>query len=125
MMQFKEILIILLVHWLADFILQTHDQAINKSSSNKALLGHTITYSLVWWLVGALYVLQHQDTYQNWHLSLFVMITFVAHTVTDWFTSRLCKKFFSKQDYHNGFVVVGFDQILHYTQLFICYIWLS
>lgn len=125
MLSLSTILLILAIHWVADFVLQTHEQAINKSSSNYFLVCHTATYTLVWALAGTIYVISTLDTYIEWHFTIFVSITFVAHTITDWFTSRLAKKYFSKQDFHNGFVVVGFDQILHYVQLFICYIWLS
>ena len=39
------------------------------------------------------------------------------HWVTDFLTSRIGKPFWDKGDFHNGFVVVGFDQVLHYIQL--------
>jgi hypothetical protein len=47
------------------------------------------------------------------------------HFATDYVTSRIAKVFFDSGDYHNGFVVVGFDQILHYIQLFLSYMLLS
>jgi hypothetical protein len=57
--------------------------------------------------------------------ALFSAVTFVGHTATDYITSRCSKKYFSKNDYHNGFVVIGFDQILHYLQLYFTYKLLS
>ena len=36
----------------------------------------------------------------------------------------LFPKFFAESDYHNGFVTVGFDQMLHYIQLVVCYYYL-
>ena len=51
----------------------------------------------------------------------FVIITFICHTVTDYFTSRLNSKLWAKGDVHNFFVSVGFDQVLHYAQLFLTY----
>lgn len=33
-------------------------------------------------------------------------------------------KLWAKGDVHNFFVSVGFDQVLHYTQLFLTYYWL-
>jgi hypothetical protein len=103
-------ILILVIHFLADFGLQTHEQAINKSTSNLWLIRHTYVYSLIWFMtcltlmpvVAAL---------------IFAGITFGAHTATDYITSRIAKGFFDKQDYHNGFVVVGMDQVLHYLQL--------
>lgn len=111
------ILSIIFIHWVADFVLQTDWQAKNKSKNNKALLSHTWTYSLVWYVIGAFYAMLTPD-YVQWTLTLFVLITFVAHTLTDYFTSRLNSKLWAKGDVHNFFVSVGFDQVLHYAQLF-------
>lgn len=51
----------------------------------------------------------------------FWLITFIAHTITDYFTSRLNSKLWSEGKVHNFFVSVGFDQVLHYVQLFTTY----
>jgi hypothetical protein len=108
---------IILIHFLADFGLQTNDQAVNKSSSNTWLTYHVGVYSIVW-LVAAYCFLFPDDPL----LSLaFSMITYVLHFVTDWITSRIGKPFWEKKDLHNGFTVVGFDQVLHYIQLVLTY----
>jgi len=101
---------IILIHFLADFALQTNDQAVKKSSSVKYLLFHVCTYSLVWF-IATLPILGW------WAATSFASITFICHGITDYFTSRINKKFFDKQDLHNGFVGIGFDQVLHYLQL--------
>lgn len=85
------ILSIIFIHWFADFVLQTDWQAKNKSKNNKALLSHTWTYSLVWYTIGVFYAMSDPN-YVPWSLTLFVLITFVAHTLTDYFTSRLNSK---------------------------------
>ena len=51
----------------------------------------------------------------------FPLITFITHTITDYFTSRLNSRLWAKGDVHNFFVSVGFDQVLHYVQLFLTY----
>lgn len=119
MLDIKTILLILLIHWLSDFCLQTHGQATRKSTEDVPLAEHVTAYSLVW-LIAAYCMLGSWD-----YAVAFASITWVAHCITDYCTSRIGKKYFDKQDYHTGFVVIGFDQILHYIQLFITYIWLA
>lgn len=123
-----EILIILLIHWYADFVLQTDFQAKNKSKSLKALLSHTIVYSLFtgfcyfMWFPTSFHlpnITQCDPGYLN--IILFTLITFGCHTITDYITSRLNTYLWNKGDVHNFFVSVGFDQYLHYLQLFITY----
>jgi Protein of unknown function (DUF3307) len=110
------IIFLLVIHFLADFALQTHEQATNKSTSNKWLFYHVGTYSLIWLLAMYSYI----DIFSE--ALIFACITFVFHFATDYVTSRLAKKFFDVKDYHNGFVVVGFDQLLHIIQLVYTYI---
>ena len=110
------IIFLLVIHFLADFALQTHEQASNKSTSNKWLFYHVGTYSLIWLLAMYSYI----DIFSE--ALIFACITFVFHFATDYITSRLAKKFFDVKDYHNGFVVVGFDQLLHIIQLVYTYI---
>jgi hypothetical protein len=106
---------ILLIHFLGDFGLQTHEQSQNKSTCNKWLLYHVGVYSLVWLLGG--YIM-----FENWESATkFAIITFCLHFITDWITSRIGKPFWANNDYHNGFVVIGADQLLHYIQLYYTY----
>ena len=114
-MSLQEILIILLIHWLADFSLQTHSQALGKSKSFEPLFEHVVVYSLVW-LLAAYFLLGNWDK-----AAVFAIVTFICHFVTDLITSRIARGFFDKGDTHNGFTVVGFDLILHYLQLFLTF----
>ena len=111
----------LFIHWVADFVLQTDKQAKGKSKNWGDLIEHTWTYSMVWMAVGIFYILFHLDTYEQWDLTCFVLITFVFHTITDYFTSRLNSKLWGEGKVHNFFVSVGFDQWLHYVQLFLTF----
>ena len=111
----KLLLFILIVHFFADFVLQTHDQAINKYKCKEHLISHVLTYSLTW-LVACMFWITNP-----WKIGLFVIITFFFHWVTDALTSNMAKSYFDKKDYHNGFVVIGFDQILHYIQLYLTF----
>ena len=113
-----EIFSIIVIHWVSDFVLQTHWQATNKSKDNKALTMHVLSYSTVWLLTANIYSI---ITGNYLMLALFPIITFVCHWITDYFTSRLNSKLWAKGDIHNFFVSVGFDQVLHYVQLFLTY----
>lgn len=120
-----EIFGIIMIHWIADFVLQTDKQAKGKSKNWSDLLGHTLTYSSVWVFASCiLFGLNNKTltTFDYVYLSLlFGVITFVCHTITDYFTSRLNSKLWTKGDVHNFFVSVGFDQVLHYIQLFLTF----
>ena len=47
-MNLEVIILILVIHWIADFVLQTDKEAKGKSKNWSDLLSHTYTYSLVW-----------------------------------------------------------------------------
>tara|TARA_R110000868_G_scaffold1257_4_gene9857 strand:- start:2552 stop:2926 length:375 start_codon:yes stop_codon:yes gene_type:complete len=114
--------VIIFIHWVADFVLQTDKMAKGKSKNWYDLLSHTLTYSTVWCF--AVLFLWNQTHDLRWILVntfSFATITFVAHTITDYFTSRLNSKLWAKGDVHNFFVSVGFDQVLHYGQLFLTF----
>lgn len=84
------------------------------------LTAHTSTYSLA--MSGAFLGLIFGE-FSLWavlgKIFVFYWVTFIAHTITDFYTSRAVKHYFDKENYHNGFVVIGLDQILHYMQLLI------
>lgn len=116
------VMVILFVHWVGDFVVQTEWEARNKSKSWVALISHTSTYTALWIMFSVFFL-------TDWGMFWFPIITFVTHTIIDYFTSRLNAKLAitarEKNDYHNFFVSVGFDQFLHYTQLFLTYIFFT
>lgn len=116
---FTVLMQILIIHFLADFALQTHEQATKKSTDNIFLVYHVGTYSLCW-LFASMVIFP-----ATYRCIPFAMITFICHFITDWITSRINKTFFDKQNYHDGFVGVGYDQVFHYTQLILTYLLLS
>ena len=111
------VILILFCHWAFDFLCQTDWMAQNKSSNNEALVAHTITYSAGW--IAPMIVLIGQKA------GYFVLITFICHTITDYFTSRWVKKSFDKKDFHWGFVKIGIDQFSHFVQLLLTFYWLN
>ena len=96
-------------------------QAKNKSSSNIALITHTAIYSFFWFIPMIVLCTVKNPNLPKHSAILFVLITFFWHTITDYITSREVKKMFDKGDVHNGFVLIGGDQIAHYIQLFLTY----
>jgi len=96
------VLALLLIHFVMDFMCQADAWAKGKSSDNWILTLHVSVYILPFLL------------FFGWKYAVF---NFAAHWITDYFSSRASKKLFAKGDVHNGFVVIGADQLIHYTCL--------
>ena len=109
---------LLAVHWLADFVLQTHWQASNKSKNMEALARHVGTYTIVL-LVGAVIIFG-----QSAPMWAFVAVNAVLHFAADYFTSRWSSALYAKQDWHNFFVVIGLDQLIHQATLALTMVWI-
>ena len=126
-----EAFIIIVIHFIADFICQDEKWAVGKSSSIESLLKHTGMYSLIWWICGLVYLAILGNTFpitvSLFPLFCFVLITFLAHTITDYFTSKQTSKLYAKGKFGSSipnlgfFSMIGFDQVLHYAQLFLTY----
>lgn len=125
-----QVLLILTLHYIADFIFQAEKWATNKNKSTDALLSHTITYSCVVF-IGMIFIF---SKFTNYNFGgaiaasfLFSIVTFALHTVTDYFTSKIVSRLFKEKKYGSpipnfgAFSVIGGDQILHYTQLFLTF----
>lgn len=111
----KILLLILLIHFIADFMFQTHEQAINKYKLGRYLFFHVYIYSFTWFIT--IWIL-----YGRFDAAVFFgLATFIFHGITDAITSNCTKYYFDKKDFHNGFVIVGIDQILHYLQLYLTF----
>lgn len=109
--------LLIAIHWVADFICQTHWQAQNKSKNNVALSLHVASYTGI--LVAASLML-----FGTLGLT-FAAVNGALHWITDYFTSRWTSKLYAKQDWHNFFVVVGLDQLIHYMTLAATMTWLA
>jgi hypothetical protein len=128
-MNLIEIFSIIIIHWFADFLMQDEKWALGKSKNWDDLIMHTLTYSLMWLGAGltwCLFDLNNASKIADYTL-WFVPITFIAHTITDYFTSRIVSKKFAKGEYGSSipnigaFTIIGIDQVLHYMQLFLTY----
>lgn len=121
MISIISVLVIQLIHLFADFLCQTHEMAIGKSKSNYWLSLHVGVYTLVTFLAWHFCLMQPGVSYFITEYLYFVVFIFSTHWVTDYITSRISSKYFTKGDYHNGFVVVGVDQLIHTLQLLTAY----
>lgn len=127
MLTLQEILLIIFIHWIADFICQDEKWALGKSKNWNDLLSHTITYSLLFAFFMC-FLLPINKPHIGVYLPLiFFFITFILHTITDYFTSRIVSRKFANKQYGSpipnfgAFTMIGLDQVLHYTQLFLTY----
>jgi len=116
-----ELIILVIIHFVADFVFQSESWAINKSKDNLALTTHVAVYSVI---IG-IGLLAYPANFHNYNILLFCTITFFAHFITDYYTSRLVSQK-RKQENFGGdvpnfgmFTIIGFDQVLHYLQLYI------
>ena len=108
-MKIEIVLLLVWMHFIADFILQSDNMAKNKSKSNKWLGFHVMVYGIPFLLFGPLYYL----------------VNTAAHFITDFLTSRVSSKLYKENKIHWFFVVIGFDQAMHITTLLLTYIWLA
>lgn len=112
---------LLVIHFVADFLFQTDSMALKKSTSNEWLALHALVYSACFLPFGL----------------VFALITFVTHFWVDYYTSRCTSKLWFIDLYeseecglmatvkdwkrHWFFVMIGFDQLLHFSILALTY----
>ena len=95
------IIIVIWLHFIADFIFQIDKMALNKSSSNKWLSYHVLTYSIPFLYFGYKYA----------------VLNAVLHFIVDYISSRCTKYYWQKQNRHMFFLIIGLDQAIHMTCL--------
>ena len=112
-----ELIYLMFCHYIADFCLQTENQAKNKSSNILKLLEHTYLYSLFMLLTSLLFFTQLEAM-------IFGLSCFILHTITDFVSSRLSEIQYQKQKM-NGIIgfwsIIGMDQFLHFVQIYLTY----
>ena len=117
-MTFSSIMTVIAMHWVADFVLQTDWQAKNKSKDNFALLFHVTTYTICIFVCG-IFFLTNELTLQNIKIwEVWAFLNGVVHFGVDYVTSRINTYLWNKGRVHDFFVMVGFDQVIHYACLF-------
>lgn len=120
-MFFSFVIIIVIFHYLGDWVYQTRYMADNKSKNWRALTAHISVYSLflfygaiTWAALAELPVREY-----FWIIVLWVIVNSVLHGITDNITSRITSHFYQKQNFKRFFDTIGFDGMIHYLTLWI------
>ncbi|SHG85020.1 DUF3307 domain-containing protein [Flagellimonas flava] len=106
--------VLLVAHWVGDFLLQSSKMATEKSFSLKWLSIHVLVYSLT---IGAFSLF----VFPLMLVTQYILINGALHWVTDFFTSKMAAR-------HQGnprifYPVLGFDQMVHALCLYVTYIY--
>jgi len=118
---------IVILHFIADFVFQDEKWAVGKSHSVKLLTLHVSMYTALWFLFCNFYCYATG----NYMMYFLVPITFVSHWLTDYFTSKVTSRLYAEKKFGSSipnlgfFSMIGFDQVLHYIQLFLTFYFLS
>lgn len=116
-----QLIIIALIHWIGDFLLQSTDMALNKSKSNIWLFRHVLSYCLPFLVLGVFFYSPHL-------VLIFTYVTFLSHFITDYYTSRWTGRLRAAEKYYGFpafFSVIGLDQWIHIAQLFLTFKFLN
>lgn len=104
------LLVIFVVHFLADFVFQSSKMATGKSKSLKWLSIHVAVYASVSLLTFAVLAIMYGDALIAFY---WWIINVALHFVTDFFTSKVTSKFWEEKNMRFFFVMIGFDQLIH------------
>ncbi len=107
--------LILLLHFIGDFALQSSKMAVNKATSLRWLSIHVAVYTSVL-LAGMLLLLGPHVT-----TLYYVLANGALHWVTDYFTSRLNARFYAANQLRFYYCGIGADQLIHHTCLLLSY----
>jgi hypothetical protein len=104
-----DIILIIWAHAIGDFIFQTRTIAQNKSSHHWALGAHCTLYMI------PLFVISWQ----------FALVNCILHYPVDFVSSQLTSYYHKKENENMFFNVIGIDQAVHFTILFLTYSFLK
>ncbi|MGI9477025.1 MAG: DUF3307 domain-containing protein [Hyphomicrobiaceae bacterium] len=106
-----QLVVLLITHWVGDFVFQTTWMAIGKSHRLDALAAHVLTYSVI--LSGAAVLIFGTTGIA----AAFVGCNAALHFVTDFLTSKASAALHARQNMRGFYIVLGFDQLLHHIAL--------
>ena len=109
---FDIVMMVIVAHFICDFILQSDKMATNKSTSFSWLTVHVNAYSAGLFFA-SYFILGARIEAIYW-----VGVNYILHWITDACTSRLTSYLWRREQRHWFFVAIGFDQVIHYACLF-------
>ena len=114
-MQILIITIVLICHFIGDFVLQTNEMAQNKSKSNKVLTSHVRMYIAPFLFMAICFPIAIHGLGSIY----FLIVNFIMHWVIDHTSSRVTSYYWEKKKIHAFFVTIGADQLIHALTLLI------
>ena len=105
--QINAVMLLLVIHYIADFACQHPWMANNKSKSAKPLLAHVLVYGGI--LGTSVFFLYGYSA----ALTAFILINSVSHGVVDYNTSSISIRLFTEEKYYKFFNILGIDQLTH------------
>lgn len=123
-MNVYEIIMIFILHWIGDFLLQTQEMATKKSTSIIFLTLHAMVYGAVLTLGGLVFLVWTAGFSILW----WATVNMILHWITDKYTSKWTSRLYKEQKFYgfpSFFSVIGLDQMVHGIVLFSTYVWLN
>lgn len=104
-----DIIAIVWLHAIGDFVFQTRYLARNKSTSHWALAGHCALYAIPLFFI-------------SWQ---FAIINGILHYPVDYISSQLTTYYHKQENESMFFNVIGIDQAVHFTIMLLTYSFLK
>jgi ascorbate-specific PTS system EIIC-type component UlaA len=104
------VLVVILSHWVADFVVQTDRMAQRRNSSVLWLSGHVLVY-MATLNVMLMITWGHSNTF-------WILLNGVLHWITELVIGRAARRLRDRNLAHEHSAAIGLEQMIHYSCLF-------
>lgn len=118
MILISDVIVLLVAHFIGDFVCQSRMMADNKSKNIWWLLTHGIIYSIILFILMFIFT-----SYGTIPLILFSLFNGLIHIIFDKLSSTCTSKYYKQKQFYRMFTVIGFDQLLHLVTLLLTTYW--